>query len=74
MSRGSERPQATPSHNQGPDEFLPGQEYNEEYATIGEPITNDQIQIAQPFIDLFGEPPVRMMFSRTWTLRENGLK
>ena len=29
--------------------------------------------IAGPLIDVFGEPVVRMIFSRTWALREKGI-
>ena len=29
--------------------------------------------VARPLIQVFGEPPVRKIFSRTWALREDGI-
>jgi hypothetical protein len=57
-----------------PDEYLAGEEYNEEYARIGEPISVTNMAIALPLINIFGEQPVRMLFSRTWTLREKAIQ
>jgi len=31
------------------------------------------MSIAQPLIEVFDEPPVRKIFSRTWNLREEGI-
>lgn len=40
---------------------------------IGEPITPKDMAAAQPLINIFGEPPIRKIFSRTWNLREEGI-
>lgn len=56
-----------------PAEYAPGEEYNEDDAQNGEPIAADKRGAAQPLIDVFGEPVVRMIFSRTWALREKGI-
>ena len=56
-----------------PPEYAPGEEFNEEEAKNGEPIAADKRMIAGPLIDVFGEPVVRMIFSRTWALREKGI-
>jgi hypothetical protein len=29
--------------------------------------------VARPLIQVFGEPPIRKIFSRTWGLREDGI-
>jgi len=55
-------------------EYAPGEEFNEEEAKHGEPISADKRSIAQPLIDVFGEPLIRMIFSRTWGLRERGIE
>ena len=47
-----------------PPEYAPGEEFNEEEAKNGEPISADKRSIAQPLIDAFGEPVIRMIFSR----------
>ena len=54
-------------------EYAPGEEFNEEEAKNGEPIAADKRQAAQPLIDVFGEPVIRKIFSRTWALREKGI-
>jgi len=54
-------------------EYAPGEEYNEEEANNGEAIASDKRMIAGPLIDVFGEPVIRMIFSRTWALREKGI-
>ena len=54
-------------------EYAPGEEFNEEESKSGEPITADIRGAAQPLINIFGEPVVRMLFSRTWALREKGI-
>ena len=56
-----------------PPEYAPGEEFNEEEAKNGEPITADKRSAADPLIDVFGEPVIRMLFSRTWALREKGI-
>ena len=56
-----------------PPEYAPGEEYNEEEAKNGEPIAADKRQAAQPLINVFGEPVIRKIFSRTWALREKGI-
>ena len=56
-----------------PPEYAPGEEFNEEEAKSGEPITADKRSVAQPLIEVFGEPVVRKIFSRTWALREQGI-
>lgn len=69
--------QILPTHQKqkkvGPAEYAPGEEFNEEFATIGEPISNENLIVAQPLIDFFGESAIRKIFSRTWTLREKGI-
>lgn len=54
-------------------EYAPGQEFNEEEATTGEPIAPNMMSIAQPLIAVFDEPPMRKIFSRAWNLREEGI-
>lgn len=54
-------------------EYAPGEEFNEEEAKNGEPISADKRGAAQPLIDVFGEPAIRKIFSRTWALREKGI-
>ena len=39
----------------------------------GEPIAADKRGIAMPLVDVFGEPVIRKIFSRTWNLREEGI-
>lgn len=39
----------------------------------GEPISPNNMAVAQPLINVFGEPPIRKIFSRTWNLREEGI-
>ena len=56
-----------------PPEYAPGEEFNEEEAKNGEPIAAEHRAAAQPLIAIFGEPVVRMVFSRTWGLREQGI-
>ena len=56
-----------------PPEYAPGEEYLAEEAQNGEPISADKRAIAQPLIDVFGEPMIRKIFSRTWSLREGGI-
>jgi len=44
--------QVLPTHKKqnqnkkGPSEYAPGEEYNEEYAVIGEPISNENLIVA----------------------------
>jgi hypothetical protein len=59
--------------NQGPSEYAPGEEFDEEENKNGEPIDSSKMQVARPLIQVFGEPPVRKVFSRTWALREDGI-
>lgn len=56
-----------------PPEYAPGEEFNEDDAQNGEPISADKRSVAKPLIDVFGELVVRMIFSRTWALREKGI-
>lgn len=56
-----------------PPEYAPGEEFNEEEAKNGEPISASNRSAAAPLINVFGEPVVRMIFSRTWALREKGI-
>ena len=56
-----------------PAAYAPGEEFNEEELKDGEPIHPSQFANAQPLIDIFGEPVVRKIFSRTWALREEGI-
>lgn len=56
-----------------PPEYAPGEEYNDDDAKNGEPISADKRGVAQPLINVFGEQLVRMLFSRTWGLREKGI-
>lgn len=56
-----------------PAEYAPGEEFNEEEAANGEPIPGNLMAQAQPLIDVFGEPLMRKVFSKTWTLREQGI-
>ena len=56
-----------------PPEYVPGEEYTDEDAKNGEPISADKKGAAQPLINVFGEQLVRMLFSRTWGLREKGI-
>lgn len=56
-----------------PPEYAPGEEYNEEESKNGEPISAENRANAQPLIHVFGEPVIRMIFSRTWGLREKGI-
>lgn len=58
---------------QGPSEYAPGEEFNEEEFKSGEPIAPDKRDVAHPLIDVFGEQTVRKIFSRTWALREEGI-
>ena len=60
-------------NKQGPSEYAPGEEYNEEEHKNGEPIESSKQAVAQPLIQAFGEMPVRKIFSRTWGLREEGI-
>jgi hypothetical protein len=53
--------------------YAPGEEFNEDEELNGEPITPAMMAIAAPLIDVFGEPVIRKVFSRTWNLREQGL-
>ena len=55
------------------EEYAPGEEFNEEEAKNGEPISADKRSASQPLIEVFGEPLIRMIFSRTWALREKGI-
>jgi len=50
--------------------YAPGEEFNEDEDINGEPITPGLMAIAAPLIDVFGEPVIRKIFSRTWNLRE----
>ena len=50
--------------------YAPGQEYDEDEVLNGEPIAPSMMEIAAPLIDVFGEPLVRKIFSKTWNLRE----
>ena len=54
-------------------EYAPGEEYKEHEAAEGEPIAADKLGQAQPLINVFGEPNIRKIFSRTWGLREEGI-
>ena len=54
-------------------EYAPGEEYDEEEIKNGEKISPAMMQTAQPLIEMFGEPVIRKIFSRTWTLREEGI-
>ena len=56
-----------------PDMYAPGEEFNEDEEINGEPIAPAMMAIAAPLIDVFGEPVIRKIFSRTWNLREQGL-
>jgi hypothetical protein len=40
---------------------------------MGEPISPNNMAVAQPLIEVFGEIPIRKIFSRTWNLREEGV-
>jgi len=53
--------------------YAPGEEYNEDEEVNGEPIAPAMMAIAVPLIEVFGEPVIRKIFSRTWNLREQGL-
>ncbi len=53
--------------------YAPGEEFNEDEELNGEQITPAMMAIAAPLIDVFGEPVIRKVFSRTWNLREQGL-
>ncbi len=53
--------------------YAPGEEFDEDEELNGEPITPAMMAIAAPLIELFGEPVIRKIFSRTWNLREQGL-
>jgi len=53
--------------------YAPGEEFNEDEELNGEPIAPAMMAIAAPLIDVFGEPVIRKIFSRTWNLREQGL-
>lgn len=53
--------------------YAPGEEFNEDEELNGEPITPAMMAIAAPLIEIFGEPVIRKVFSRTWNLREQGL-
>ena len=53
--------------------YAPGEEFNEDEEINGEPIAPAMMAIAAPLIDIFGEPVIRKIFSRTWNLREQGL-
>ena len=52
---------------------MPGEEFDEDEELNGEPITPAMMAIAAPLIELFGEPVIRKIFSRTWNLREQGI-
>ena len=56
-----------------PPEYAPGEEFTDDDAKNGEPISADKKGAAQPLINVFGEQLVRMLFSRTWGLREKGI-
>ena len=53
--------------------YAPGEEFDEDEELNGEPITPAMMAIAAPLIELFGEPVIRKIFSRTWNLREQGI-
>ena len=53
--------------------YAPGEEFNEDEEINGEPITPAMIAIAQPLIEVFGEPVIRKIFSKTLNLREQGI-
>ena len=53
--------------------YAPGEEFDEDDELNGEPITPAMMAIAAPLIELFGEPVIRKIFSRTWNLREQGI-
>lgn len=53
--------------------YAPGEEFNEDEELNGEPIAPAMMAVAAPLIDVFGEPVIRKVFSRTWNLREQGL-
>lgn len=53
--------------------YAPGEEFNEDEEINGEAIAPAMMAIAQPLIEVFGEPVIRKIFSRTWNLREQGL-
>ena len=58
-------------NNDQPPEYPPG--YEEEQKAEDE-IAPDKRAIAEPLIETFGEPNVKNIFSRTWSLREKGLQ
>lgn len=53
--------------------YAPGEEFNEDEEINGEAIAPAMMEVAQPLIEIFGEPVIRKIFSRTWNLREQGL-
>ncbi len=55
-------------------EYAENDTYDARYAEIGEPIPEDQMPIAQPLINTFGEENTRLLFARSWQLREKALK
>ena len=59
--------------NNNPPEYAPGEEFNEEEAKNGEPIAVEHWAAAEPLVEVFGEPINRLIFSRSWTLRERGI-
>ena len=36
-------------------------------------MTQDQIQMAEPWIAIFGEEPVKKLFGKKWVTKEEGL-
>ena len=56
-----------------PPEYAPGEEHLQDEMKNGEPIAADKRGIAMPLVDVFGEPVIRKIFSRTWNLREEGI-
>ena len=37
-------------------------------------LTQDQIQMAEPWISIFGEEPIKKLFGKKWATKEEGLE